>query len=78
MLKNVFLKKYYIYLFLSIVEVFTSICVDPVVIVLISVDLEWGLDELISIVLGESITVVFAVEVLVGLVALGSFVVMVF
>ena len=64
-----FLKKYYIYLFLSIVEVFTSICVDPVVIVLISVDLEWGLDELISIVLGESVTVVFAVEVLVGLVA---------
>ena len=73
-----FFLKYYIYLFLSIVEVFTSICVDPVVIVLISVDLEWGLGELISIMLGESITVVFAVEVLVGLVALRSFVFMVF
>ena len=63
-----FLKKYSIYLFLSIVEVFISICVELVVILLISVDLEWGLGELISIVLGESITVVFTAEVLVGLV----------
>ena len=62
------MKKYSIYLFLSIVEVFISVCVDLVVILLISVDLEWGLGELISIVLGESITVVFAAEVLVGLV----------
>ena len=73
-----FLKKNSICLFLSIVEVLITVCVDLVVILLISVDLEWELGELISLVLGESIIVVFAAEVLVGLVALRSFVVMVF